>query len=272
MKFKTILACACLFFSAALVCAQTPTASDQVSGVWKGYATPDGGQNKLPLVVTLKLAGANSITGTVIGPPQPGEIKTGSYDQATGALKFEVTVDGQSGAFVFQGTLVVDTVTGSVTNAGFRAVFNLSKASADAAAARPDSGIPSVELTRSFGQVAAFVTKAANLVPADKYSYRPSQNVRTFAQQIAHIVDSHNYYCAVAAGRTVQWSDAAEKGSLDKTTLVEKLKQSIDACTPVYSGSSGKRAPMIDNIGHTNLHYGNIITYMRMLGLVPPSS
>lgn len=272
MKLKTIFACACLTLSAPLVLAQTAPAADPVSGVWKGYATPDGGQNKLPLVVTLKLAGSNSITGTVTGPPQPGEIKTGSYDQATGVLKFDVSVDGTPNPFVFQGTVAVDTVTGSVTNDSFRAVFNLSKGSADSAAARPDSGIPSAELVRSFGEVAGFVTKAANLVPADKYTYRPSQNVRTFAQQLAHIVDSHNYYCAVAAGRNVQWSDAVEKGSLDKATLVEKLKQSIDACTPVYGGSSGKRAQLIGNIGHTNLHYGNIITYMRMLGLVPPSS
>ena len=272
MKLKTILASAFLVCSAQLVLAQTAPPADPVSGVWKGYATPDGGQNKLPLVVTLKLAGPTSLTGTVTGPPQPGDIKTGSYDQATGMLKFDVSVDGTPNPYVFQGTVAVDTVTGRVTNDGFSAVFNLSKGSADAAAARPDSGIPSAELTKSFGEVATYVTKAANLVPPDKYTYRPSQNVRTFAQQIAHIVDSNNYFCAVAAGRNVQWSDAVEKGSLDKATLVEKLKQSIDACTPVYSGSTGKRAPMIDNIGHVNLHYGNIITYLRMLGLVPPSS
>ena len=122
-----------------------------------------------------------------------------------------------------------------------------------------------------FGEVNGWVTKAADLVPADKYSYRPAQTVRTFGQQIAHIADSYNYYCARAAGRTVQWSDAIEKGSTDKATLLPKLRQSVDACAAAYAGTAST-GPGFANIAHTNLHYGNIITYMRMLGLTPPSS
>ena len=113
--------------------------------------------------------------------------------------------------------------------------------------------------------------KAADLVPADKYNYRPAPSVRTFGQLVGHIADSYNYNCAIAAGRNVQWSDAIEKGSTDKATLVQKLKQASDACSAVY-GSASQTGALIENIGHTNLHYGNIITYMRMLGLGPPSS
>jgi hypothetical protein len=94
--------------------------------------------------------------------------------------------------------------------------------------------------------------------------------VRTFAEQIAHIADAHNYYCARAAGRNLEWSDAVEKGSMDKATLVQKLKQSVDGCRGAYA--SGQAGPLVSNIGHTNLHYGNIITYLRMMGMVPPSS
>ena len=82
-------------------------------------------------------------------------------------------------------------------------------------------------LRRSFNEVTGYVSRAAEMVPADKYSYRPTESVRTFAQQIAHIADAHNYYCARAAGRNIEWSDAAEKGSMDKATVVQKLKQSI---------------------------------------------
>lgn len=57
----------------------------------------------------------------------------------------------------------------------------------------------------------------------------------------------------------MEWSDAVEKGKIDKATVVQKLKQSIDGCNAAYTGS-------------TSLHYGNLITYMRMLGLKPPSS
>jgi hypothetical protein len=52
---------------------------------------------------------------------------------------------------------------------------------------------------------------------------------------------------------------------------VQKLKQSIDACNAVYGGG-GQVGALFGNVGHTSLHYGNIITYMRMLGLTPPSS
>jgi hypothetical protein len=84
------------------------------------------------------------------------------------------------------------------------------------------------------------------------------------------IGDGYNYFCARAAGKTVQWSDAAANGNTEKATLVPKLKAAADACTNVHA--TGHIGLLIRNYGHTNLHYGNIVTYMRMLGLVPPSS
>jgi uncharacterized damage-inducible protein DinB len=138
-------------------------------------------------------------------------------------------------------------------------------------AAAPGSGDASAALRESFGEVSVWITKAADLVPADKYTYKPTQSVRTFGQLIGHIADGHNYFCARAAGKKVQWSDAVEKGSTDKATLVLKLKESVDACNAAY-GSGGQVGAMVGNLGHTSLHYGNVITYMRMLGLVPPSS
>jgi uncharacterized damage-inducible protein DinB len=53
--------------------------------------------------------------------------------------------------------------------------------------------------------------------------------------------------------------------------VATKLKQATDACNTVYAGN-GQLLTLVQNIGHTNLHYGNIITYMRMMGLPPPSS
>jgi len=138
-------------------------------------------------------------------------------------------------------------------------------------AAAPGSGDASAALRESFGEVSVWITKAADLVPADKYAYKPTQSVRTFGQLIGHIADGHNYFCARAAGKKVQWSDAVEKGSTDKATLVLKLKESVDACNAAY-GRGGQVSAMVGNLGHTSLHYGNVITYMRMLGLVPPSS
>jgi uncharacterized damage-inducible protein DinB len=136
---------------------------------------------------------------------------------------------------------------------------------------QPGANDAAAALRKSFTEVSGWVTKAADLAPADKYGYRPTQSTRTFGQLIAHIADSYNYYCARAAGRNVEWSDEIEKGSLDKATLVQKLKQSSAACSAAYNNTS-QVAPLIENIGHTSLHYGNIVTYMRLLGLTPPSS
>ena len=122
-----------------------------------------------------------------------------------------------------------------------------------------------------FAEVSAWVTKAAELVPAGKYSYRPAPTVRTFGQIIGHIADAYNYYCTKATNRAVQWSDAAEKGATDKATLAPKLKQALDTCNAAYS-KPGDIGQLMGNVAHTSLHYGNLITYIRMLGLVPPSS
>jgi uncharacterized damage-inducible protein DinB len=131
---------------------------------------------------------------------------------------------------------------------------------------------PMAEIKRNFGEVSAWVTKAADMVPADKYDYRPAPSVRTFGQVVAHVADAYAYYCATAGGKKLEWSDAIEKGKTDKATVVQKLKETTASCTAAYGGSAAKVAPLIDNVAHTNLHYGNIITYMRTLGMVPPSS
>lgn len=137
--------------------------------------------------------------------------------------------------------------------------------------AQQPTGDAGAALRKNYADVVSLLTKSADLVPADKYTYRPVSTVRTFAQLVGHLADSHNYYCAAASGQEVEWADPIEKGISDKAALVRKLKESIDLCTRVYGGA-GKVDVMIENIAHTNHHYGNMVTYVRMLGLVPPES
>ena len=130
----------------------------------------------------------------------------------------------------------------------------------------------STELRNGFNEVNEWVVKAADMVPADKYNYRPVDTVRTFGQLIGHVTDSYNFFCARGAGNKVEWSDAVEKGTTDKDTLLPKLKEAVGKCDAAYGSGSGQFRPLFSNVGHTSLHYGNIITYMRMMGLKPPSS
>ena len=131
---------------------------------------------------------------------------------------------------------------------------------------------PNEDVRNGFNEVNDWVLKAAEAVPADKYNYKPVDTVRTFGQLVAHITDSYNYFCANAAGKKVEWSDAAEKGSTEKDTLLPKLKEAAGRCTAAYGANNAPLRPLLANVGHTSLHYGNIITYMRMMGLKPPSS
>ena len=140
------------------------------------------------------------------------------------------------------------------------------------AAQEANKANPSVAVKKGFEQVSAWVTKSAEMVPAEKYSYKPVDSVRSFGQIIAHITDSYNFFCARGAGDKNEWADPAEKGTIDKATLVPKLKEAVDKCNAVYGSESSQLMPLFQNVTHTNLHYGNLITYLRMMGMTPPSS
>jgi uncharacterized damage-inducible protein DinB len=133
---------------------------------------------------------------------------------------------------------------------------------------RPDD-VPAL-LKGGFAEVSEWITKAAAMVPAERYTYKPVATVRSFGALVAHVADGYNWYCANAAGQKTEWSDAVEKGPTDKATVTAKLKLATDRC--VAATAKGQPMQLMQNIGHANLHYGNIITYVRMMGLTPPSS
>lgn len=135
-----------------------------------------------------------------------------------------------------------------------------------------DKAKTAAALRKNFEDVSNWITKTADLVPAEKYTYKPVDTVRTFGQIIGHVTDSYNYYCSLGAGNKVEWADPAEKGNTDKATLVPKLKAALDKCNAAYASDNSQIAPLLENMGHTNLHYGNLITYLRMMGMKPPSS
>jgi hypothetical protein len=141
---------------------------------------------------------------------------------------------------------------------------------ASVGARQPDTRETAAMLGKGFAELGAWIMKAADMVPADKYSYRPAPTVRTFGELLGHIADGSNYFCGRAAGKKIQWSDANAQGNTGKAAVVPKLKEALDACTVAHG--AGDLGPLIANYGHANLHYGNMATYMRMLGLVPPSS
>jgi uncharacterized damage-inducible protein DinB len=153
--------------------------------------------------------------------------------------------------------------------AAILAIVLLSPVSAPAQP-QPQTKETAAMLGKSFAELSGWILKSAEMVPADKYSYKPAPTVRTFGELLGHIADGSSYFCGRAAGKKVQWSDAHAQGKTDKTTIVPALRAALDACSGAHG--TGDLGMLIQSFGHANLHYGNMATYMRMLGLVPPSS
>lgn len=137
-----------------------------------------------------------------------------------------------------------------------------------------------------YSMVEGYVTRSAEQMPEEKYSYRPTPEVRTFGEIIGHVADSQFMFCALAKGE-----DSPSKESYEKVTtkagLVAGLKASNAYCDDVYGTMTDARgAEMVKvfgqdmnrlgvlnfNMGHDFEHYGNLVTYLRLNGMVPPSS
>ena len=142
----------------------------------------------------------------------------------------------------------------------------------------------SADARQTYALIKGSVVKAAEKMPAEDYSFRTTTEVRTFAQMIAHIVDAQFRMCGVVKGETPA-TNAASKTT--KAELVASLKASFDYCDPVYetmtdkAGAAKVRWAVWDmsklgllnwNISHDNEMYGIIGAFLRLKGLVPPSS
>ena len=130
------------------------------------------------------------------------------------------------------------------------------------------------------------ITKAAEQVTEANYSYKPTPAVRSFGQLIGHVAGAQHLYCGAILGEKTGNEDDIEKTATTKDALVAALKVSNDHCRKAYAVLDADASKMVTAFGqdesalsalignamHDQEHYGNIVTYMRMLGMVPPSS
>jgi uncharacterized damage-inducible protein DinB len=131
------------------------------------------------------------------------------------------------------------------------------------------------------------IAESAEAVPEGEYAFKPTAQVRSFGELIGHVADVNTFYCAIANGENPNWKDAAEKTANTKAALLTALKTATAKCDEVIAKTNeanalslvpaGQRDQMrvmviLDNVAHLNEHYGNIVTYMRLKGHVPPST
>ena len=142
-------------------------------------------------------------------------------------------------------------------------------------------------ITARYDAIKRDIVDAAEAMPESEYSFRATPKVRTFAEIIGHIADSQNFFCGVAGGSNPEYADPIEKSGGKKAALVKALKDSVATCDEVYGqtdptnalalvpagkGDALRGMMLLDNVSHDNEHYGNIVTYMRLKGHVPPST
>ena len=140
-------------------------------------------------------------------------------------------------------------------------------------AQQPASPNAGAAVKAGFDEVSGWLAAAAALVPAEKYTYKPVNTVRSFGELMAHAADGMNWYCGSAkAAKDVPWSDAVEKGDTSKAKVVAALKTATAGCNAAYASPTARIDKLMGNVAHSSLHYGNAITYLRMMGLKPPSS
>lgn len=111
--------------------------------------------------------------------------------------------------------------------------------------------------------------KAAEEFPEDKYNYRPNDDTRSFAEIVMHIARSVHRTAAWDLGREEE--DVSAFAFLSKAQSIARLKKSFDELEEAL-----KRKPSSKDIAseliHVSEHYGNLATYYRINGLVPPAS
>jgi len=136
---------------------------------------------------------------------------------------------------------------------------------------------PEQVLLRQWNDIGRRITAMAEDWPADKYSYRPNDKVRTFGQILTHVAGSNYFATNPALGKSTKGLADDPKGYATKEQIVAFVKKSFadGAAALEKGGNAGALAHLGDWVGiieHSGEHYGNLVTYYRNNDVVPPES
>ncbi len=142
----------------------------------------------------------------------------------------------------------------------------------------------SADAKQSYTGIKTTLLKAADKMPEANYSFRTTPAVRTYGEIIGHIADTNLLLCGMAKGEQKTGNAGAKTSKAD---LVAALKASFDYCDPIYNSmTDASGAAMVKmfgrdvtklgvlnfNTAHDNEMYGTAVAYLRIKGIVPPSS
>jgi uncharacterized damage-inducible protein DinB len=131
------------------------------------------------------------------------------------------------------------------------------------------------------------IMRSVEKVPDDMLTYKPVDTVRSFAELAGHVADAQYLFCSAVSGDKPERRNVEKTKTGSKADLTAALKEAFDYCDKTFTGLSdaqaaevvkffGSERPRLAilsfNTAHNMEHYGNMVTYMRMKGIVPPSS
>lgn len=168
------------------------------------------------------------------------------------------------------------------------AVVTAADQAAKPAAAAPDSISQAIRETWTGAK--RNLVESAEQMPEAEYGFKPTEQVRTFGQILAHVAGANYVFCSPARGEKSPFEeDHFETTAKTKADIVKALNESMAYCDAAFTaltdrtaaesiampfnmGSAARAATLIRNVGHLQEHYGNLVTYFRIKGMVPPSS
>jgi uncharacterized damage-inducible protein DinB len=137
------------------------------------------------------------------------------------------------------------------------------------------------------------LAEIAEAMPAEDFAFKPTPEVRSFAQLVGHVINANNFFCSQASSAERPTTTNFEKET-DKATLMKGLTEALAYCDKVYESmtdasfgeavtmtgfpgmnpktATTRGAVLLFNTTHNNEHYGNLVVYLRLKGKVPPST
>lgn len=142
-------------------------------------------------------------------------------------------------------------------------------------------------LTGLYNVTKTNVVASAEMLDEALYSFRPTDEVRSMRELFAHIANAQYSFCSAAAGEQSPATENFEQTRTSKAQILEALEMGFSYCDEVYANmtdEAGARSVnfftgpntafgvLAFNAAHNYEHYGNLVTYMRLNGITPPSS
>ena len=138
----------------------------------------------------------------------------------------------------------------------------------------------------AYGGVKAILLRSAEKMPEENYNFKPTDTVRSYGQIVGHVADAQYLFCSIALGEKNP-APKIEQTRTSKADLIAALKEAFSYCDKAYDGMTdasasqmvqlfGSDTPKLGVLNVNNMHsvehYGNLITYMLLKNIVPPTS